>query len=193
MSFLSRESVDTPAPPVKDMCPGEGVLRARFKTSMGEMVAELYEDQAPRTVANFVALATGGVEWTNPSGEKTSEPLYSGTIFHRVIRDFMLQGGDPKGTGTGGPGWSFKDEFHPELSHVGRGILSMANAGPGTNGSQFFVCQVATPWLDGKHAVFGRIIEGAELIDSIAEVPTGAGDRPVKDVVLEEIVIYRDS
>ncbi len=192
MSFLSREPVDTPAPPVQDMCPGEGALRARFKTSMGEMVAELYEDKAPRTVANFVALATGGVEWTDPSGEKATGPLYSGTIFHRVIRDFMLQGGDPTGTGRGGPGWRFQDEFHPDLSHVGRGILSMANAGPGTNGSQFFVCQVATPWLDGKHTVFGRIVEGAELIDAIAGVPTGAMDRPVEDVVLEQIEIYRD-
>ena len=192
MSFFSRRTAaDSPAPSVVQMVPGDGPLMARFNTSMGEMVAELYEHKIPRTVANFVALATGAVEWTAPDGSKTNRPLYSGTIFHRVIRDFMLQGGDPTGTGRGGPGWRFKDEFDPSLRHTGKGILSMANAGPGTNGSQFFLCQVATPWLDNRHSVFGKVIEGLDIIDNIANVPTGAGDRPRTDVVLESVEIFR--
>ncbi len=192
MSFFKRSAgSDSPAPPASQSVPGDGKLMARFKTSLGEMVAELYEHEAPQTINNFVALATGKVTWTDPSGRKTSEPLYSGTIFHRVIKDFMLQGGDPTGTGRGGPGWRFKDECRADLRHTGKGILSMANAGPNTNGSQFFVCQVATPWLDGKHTVFGKVIENAELIDTIAGVETGPGDRPREDVVLHEIAIYR--
>lgn len=194
MSFFSRisnEAPDTPAPAASELIAGSGQLMCRFKTSMGDMVAELYEDKAPRTVANFVALATGGVEWTTPSGEKSSNPLYSGTIFHRVIQNFMLQGGDPTGTGRGGPGWRFKDEFTPELRHTGKGILSMANAGPNTNGSQFFICQVPTPHLDGRHTVFGRVLEGLEVIDAIAGVPKGPMDRPSEDVVLNEVEVYR--
>ena len=190
MTFF-RNASDSPAPATGEMIPGSHQLMCTFKTSMGDMVAELYESKAPRTVANFVALAMGNVEWEEPSGEKTSRPLYSGTVFHRVIRDFMLQGGCPMGTGRGGPGWRFQDEFHPSLHHDGKGILSMANAGPGTNGSQFFVCQIPTPWLDGKHAIFGRVVEGVELIDVIAAVPTGPGDRPVDDVQLKEIAIWR--
>ena len=190
MSFFTREAADTPAPSVQEMIPGEGALHARFKTSRGEMVAELYEERVPRTVANFVALATGNVEWMSSDGP-TDRPLYSGTVFHRVIANFMLQGGDPEGTGRGGPGWRFKDEFHPELKHTGKGILSMANAGPGTNGSQFFVCQVPTPHLDGRHAVFGKVVEGLDVIDTIANVATGPGDRPLEDVVLQEVEIYR--
>ena len=194
MSFFSRisnEAPDSPAPPVSELVEGTGQLMCRFKTSMGDMVAELYEDKAPRTVANFVALATGGVEWTTPSGDKSSDPLYSGTIFHRVIQNFMLQGGDPTGTGRGGPGWRFKDEFTPELRHTGKGILSMANAGPNTNGSQFFICQVPTPHLDGRHTVFGRVLEGLDVIDAIAGVPKGPMDRPSEDVVLNEVEVYR--
>ncbi len=192
MSFFSRNrGADTPAPSINEMFPGEGQLMARFKTSMGDMVAELYEDKTPRTVANFAALATGKVEWTAPNGERTSRPLYSGTIFHRVISNFMLQGGDPTGTGRGGPGWRFQDEFHPSLRHTGKGILSMANAGPNTNGSQFFVCQVATPHLNNRHSVFGKIVEGLSIIDDIAGVPKGAQDRPRQDVVLNEIEIFR--
>ena len=194
MSFFSRisnEAPDTPAPPASELIAGSGQVMCRFKTSMGDMVAELYEDKAPRTVANFVALATGGVEWTTPAGEKSSDALYSGTIFHRVIQNFMLQGGDPTGTGRGGPGWRFKDEFTPELRHTGKGILSMANAGPNTNGSQFFICQVPTPHLDGRHTVFGRVVEGLEVIDAIAGVPKGPMDRPSDDVVLNEVEVYR--
>jgi len=192
MSFFNRsQGADSPAPPASESVPGAGKLMARFKTSMGDMVAELYENEAPQTINNFVALATGNVQWTDPSGRKTDAPLYSGTLFHRVIPNFMLQGGDPTGTGRGGPGWRFKDECRADLSHTGPGILSMANAGPGTNGSQFFVCQVATPWLDGKHTVFGKVIENVGLIDTIAAVDTGPGDRPRTDVVLNQVEIYR--
>lgn len=160
---------DTPAPAIETMVPGTGELRAIFKTSAGDITIKLYEQECPRTVANFVALALGKVEWTDPkTRQKTSRPLYSGTVFHRVIPEFMIQGGDPLGTGTGGPGWRFGDEIHPKLRHTGPGVLSMANAGPGTNGSQFFLCEIATPWLDGKHAVFGQAIAGVELIAQIA-------------------------
>ncbi|MCP4804246.1 MAG: peptidylprolyl isomerase [Proteobacteria bacterium] len=191
MSFFRRSAPDTPAPDIQEMFPGDGPLYCRFKTSQGDMVAELYDKRAPRTVANFVGLATGKVEWEK-QGRKTTEPLYSGTIFHRVIENFMLQGGDPEGTGRGGPGYRWKDEFHKELKHTGKGTLSMANAGPDTNGSQFFVCQVPTAWLDGKHAVFGKVIENDALIDVIASVPKGRGDRPIEDVVLHEVEVWRD-
>src|SRR5262249_44895514 len=135
MSPFSKGS-DTPAPPASDTVPGSGKLMCRIKTSLGDMVAELFEADAPRTVANFVALGLGKVEWTDPQGKKSSAPLYSGTIFHRVIKGFMIQGGDPTGTGRGGPGWRFGDETTPKRRHTGKGVLSMANAGPGTNGSQ---------------------------------------------------------
>ncbi|MGF1468277.1 MAG: peptidylprolyl isomerase [Sandaracinaceae bacterium] len=181
---------DTPAPPVS--VPGDGRLHARFKTSMGELIAVLFEEQAPRTVANFVALARGDVEWTHPrTGQRSSDPLYSGTIFHRVITDFMIQGGDPQGTGTGGPGWKFGDEIHPELRHDKPGMLSMANSGPNTNGSQFFITEVPTPWLDGKHTVFGQVVEGADLIPKITRVATGPSDRPREDVVLHQVEVFR--
>lgn len=183
---------DTPAPPANVSVPGAGALYARFKTSMGDMVAELFENEAPRTVANFVALATGNVEWKDPkSGQKTNRPLYSGTIFHRVIPEFMIQGGDPEGTGRGGPGYRWGDEINPKLRHDKPGMLSMANAGPNTNGSQFFITEVATPWLDGKHAVFGQIVENAELIAKITNVPRGPGDRPKTNIVLEQVEVFR--
>ncbi|MBX2800261.1 MAG: peptidylprolyl isomerase [Myxococcales bacterium] len=175
-------SPDTPAPPID--IPGSGTLMARFVTSAGNIEAELYESQVPRTVANFVALATGNVEWTNPSGQKTSDPLYSGTVFHRVIPDFMIQGGCPQGTGTGGPGYRFGDEIVAGLTHSEPGILSMANAGPNTNGSQFFITEVPTPHLDGKHAVFGKVTDGGDLIPKIARMGNSA-------VSLERVEIYR--
>ena len=182
---------DTPAPPVN--IPGEGDLYGTFKTSMGNITVLLFEEDAPRTVANFVGLATGAVEWTDPSGEKTTRPLYSGTIFHRVISNFMIQGGDPKGNGTGGPGYRFGDEFCDHRRHTHPGILSMANAGPNTNGSQFFLTQVPTPHLDGRHTVFGEVIAGQDVIDAIVEVPKGPGDRPIEDIVLESVEIYRQA
>ena len=161
---------------------------------MGEVVIQLYEEKTPKTVANFVGLAAGTKEWTDPkTRESVKRPLYNGTIFHRVIPGFMIQGGDPLGNGTGGPGYRFEDEFHPDLKHSKAGILSMANAGPNTNGSQFFITQKATPWLDGKHTVFGEVVKGQNVVDAIANVPRDFRDRPIKDVVIQEVVISRGS
>jgi peptidyl-prolyl cis-trans isomerase A (cyclophilin A) len=173
--------------------PGTGQLYARFVTSMGNIVIQLEEQRAPKTVRNFVGLATGTQEWVHPRTRQSQKgvPYYDGTIFHRVIPDFMIQGGDPLGQGTGDPGYKFADEFHPELRHSGPGILSMANAGPGTNGSQFFITERATAHLDNRHSVFGRTVAGAALIKQIARVPTGARDKPVKDVVVERVEIFR--
>lgn len=165
---------------------------ATLKTSMGVIVVRLYEEKAPSTVANFVGLASGTREWTDPkTGKPVTRPLYNGTVFHRVIPNFMIQGGDPLGTGTGGPGYRFADEFHPELKHSKAGVLSMANAGPNTNGSQFFITHRATPWLDGRHTVFGEVVQGMEVVETIGRVPRDARDRPLKPVVLEEVLIGR--
>ncbi|HEY2987862.1 MAG TPA: peptidylprolyl isomerase [Candidatus Binatia bacterium] len=165
-----------------------------MKTSMGDIVLVLFEDQAPKTVANFVGLATGTKEWTDPkTGQPVKRPLYNGTVFHRVIPDFMIQGGDPLGRGTGGPGYRFGDEFSPDLKHSKPGILSMANAGPNTNGSQFFITVKPTPWLDGKHTIFGEVVKGQEVVSAIVNTPRQPGDRPVKDVVINEVVISRGS
>lgn len=183
---------DPPVPQIADMVPGTGELRATFQTSMGDITVKLYEREAPRTVANFVALATGKVAWTDPrTGEKKTTPLYSGTIFHRVIPNFMIQGGCPLGEGYGNPGWKFGDEIAPTLRHDGPGVLSMANSGPNSNGSQFFLCEVATQHLDGKHAVFGRVIQNVELIGKIARVPTGPKNRPIEPVQLHQIAVFR--
>lgn len=172
----------------------KGPLYATLKTSMGDIVILLYEEKAPKTVANFVALATGAKEWTDPkTGQQVKRPLYNGTIFHRVIPDFMVQGGDPLGTGTGGPGYRFEDEFNPDLKHSKPGILSMANAGPNTNGSQFFITEKATPWLDGHHSVFGEVVKGQDVVHAIISVPRDGRDKPLKDVVLQEVVISRGS
>jgi peptidyl-prolyl cis-trans isomerase A (cyclophilin A) len=151
---------------------------------MGPIECVLFEKETPKTVANFVALATGKVEWTKPGGGKSKDPLYSGSVFHRVIPDFMIQGGCPEGTGTGGPGWRFGDEIVASLRHDTAGILSMANAGPGTNGSQFFITEIATPWLDGKHTVFGKVTKGVDLVPKI----TRAGNAKVK---LDRVEIFR--
>jgi peptidyl-prolyl cis-trans isomerase A (cyclophilin A) len=170
----------------------KGPLYATLKTSAGDIVIQLFEDKAPKTVANFTALATGSKEWTDPkTREKTKRPLYNGTLFHRVIPGFMIQGGDPLGNGTGGPGYSFDDEFNPELKHSKPGILSMANAGPNTNGSQFFITLEATPHLDGRHSVFGEVVKGQEVVVAIGNVPRDFNNRPIKDVVLREVVITR--
>jgi peptidyl-prolyl cis-trans isomerase A (cyclophilin A) len=173
---------DTPAPPVN--IPGTGTLKARFVTSAGNIEAELYEHKTPRTVANFVALATGAVSWRKPDGTTTNAPLYTGTKFHRVIPQFMIQGGCPLGTGTGSPGYRFFDEIDPTLRHNAPGFLSMANSGPGTNGSQFFITEVPTPWLDGKHAIFGKVTSGLELVPKIAAMGNGK-------VNLERVEIFR--
>ncbi|HYY25658.1 MAG TPA: peptidylprolyl isomerase [Candidatus Udaeobacter sp.] len=169
-----------------------GPVYATLKTSMGDIVIQLFEDKAPKTVANFIDLATGAKEWTDPkTGEKVKRPLYNGTLFHRVIPGFMIQGGDPLGNGTGGPGYRFEDEFNPDLKHSKPGTLSMANAGPNTNGSQFFITNKATPWLDGKHSVFGEVVKGQSVVDTIANVPRDLRDKPMKDVVIQEVVISR--
>lgn len=176
-------------PYVEEFAPNQRV-RAHFYTSLGKMTAELFCQQAPRTVSNFIGLAQGKIEWEDPkTGEMTNRPLYNGTIFHRVIPEFMIQGGDPMGNGRGGPGYRFGDEFCSELRHKGPGVISMANAGPNTNGSQFFITEVATPWLDDHHAVFGQVTEGLEVISRIANVQTMPGDKPVSDVVLEKVEI----
>jgi peptidyl-prolyl cis-trans isomerase A (cyclophilin A) len=172
----------------------KGPLYATLKTSMGDIVVQLFEDKAPKTVANFVGLASGTKEWTDPkTGEKVKKPLYNGTIFHRVIPGFMIQGGDPLGSGMGGPGYRFEDEFHPDLRHTKGGILSMANAGPNTNGSQFFITLAPTLHLDGKHSVFGEVVKGQDVLLAIGNSPRDARDRPIKDVVLKEVVISRGS
>jgi peptidyl-prolyl cis-trans isomerase A (cyclophilin A) len=171
----------------------KGPLYATIKTSMGDIVVHLFDDKAPKTVANFVDLATGKKEWVDPkTGDKTNRPLYNGTIFHRVIPDFMIQGGDPLGNGTGGPGYRFEDEFNPELRHSKAGILSMANAGPNTNGSQFFITVKPTPWLDGRHTVFGEVVKGQEVVNAIVNAPRGPNDKPLKDIVIKEIIVSRD-
>jgi peptidyl-prolyl cis-trans isomerase A (cyclophilin A) len=172
----------------------KGPVYATLKTTMGDIVIELFADKAPKTVANFIDLASGTKEWTDPkTGEKVKRPLYNGTIFHRVIPGFMIQGGDPLGNGTGGPGYRFEDEFHPELKHTKSGILSMANAGPNTNGSQFFITLKATPWLDGKHSVFGEVIKGQKVIDAIAQVGRDFRDKPMKDIMIQEVIITHGS
>jgi cyclophilin family peptidyl-prolyl cis-trans isomerase/cold shock CspA family protein len=166
---------------------------ATLRTSKGTVVIRLFPDHAPKTVRNFVELAEGGRQWTDPgTGQATTGKLYDGTIFHRVIPDFMIQGGDPLGTGRGGPGYKFGDEFHPDLAFDRPYLLAMANAGPGTNGSQFFITTVPTPWLNGKHTIFGEVIEGADVVDLISRVKTGSQDRPTEDVVLETVQIRRD-
>lgn len=173
--------------------PGTGDLYARFRTTLGNIVVRLDEEKAPKTVKNFVGLATGTQEWKDPrSGDaKTGVPLYDGTIFHRVIPDFMIQGGCPLGQGTGGPGYRFKDEFHPDLRHKGPGVLSMANSGPSTNGSQFFITESATPHLDNRHSVFGSTVAGLDIVKKIAQTPRGRNDRPNTDVVLQKVEIFR--
>ena len=164
---------------------------ATFVTSKGSFTATLMPEHAPKTVQNFVDLANGGREWTDPrDGETKTEALYPGTIFHRVIDGFMIQGGDPTGTGTGGPGYTFEDECPPDGPAFDRpGLLAMANAGPGTNGCQFFVTVAPTEWLTGRHTIFGEVTEGHDVIERIAKTSTGAQDRPTDDIVIERIDI----
>jgi len=157
---------------------------------MGDITIELFPNHAPKTVANFVELASGAREWVDPrNGEKTTANLYDGTIFHRVIKDFMIQGGDPLGKGTGGPGYKFADEFHPELSFDRPYLLAMANAGPGTNGSQFFITVVPTTWLNRKHSIFGEVKDEAsqKVVDAIATCKTGAQDRPIEAIKINSV------
>ncbi len=166
---------------------------AHFTTSEGKFTARLFDAETPNTVANFAGLAEGTKEWTDPrSGKKVKQPYYDGTIFHRVIDGFMIQGGDPLGQGTGGPGFTFADEFHPRLRHTKAGILSMANRGPNTNGGQFFITLAETPWLDNKHSVFGEITEGMDVVTKIGSTPTSKpGDRPLKPITIQSLTIER--
>jgi len=182
---------------------GSGKLYARFHTTQGAIVAELEEQRAPKTVANFVGLATGTMAWKDEHTGKAmdGEALYKGVRFHRVIPGFMIQCGDPltrhsdtaRRWGTGGPGYRFSDEFHKDLRHERGGTLSMANAGPGTNGSQFFITEGPTPHLDNRHSVFGRVVSGQDVVKKIANVPRGPSDRPNEDQVLERIEIFRSA
>jgi peptidyl-prolyl cis-trans isomerase A (cyclophilin A) len=169
-----------------------GDLVATMHTTAGDVRVRLFPNHAPKTVRNFVELADGSREWTDPRTRQPSrDPLYRGTVFHRVIPGFMIQGGDPLGTGTGGPGYQFADEFHPELGFNRPYLLAMANAGPGTNGSQFFITVAPTAWLTGKHTIFGEVISGADVVDAIASSATDQRDRPVADIVLESVTFER--
>lgn len=164
---------------------------AVFKTTLGTFTVKLFKDQAPKTVENFVGLATGSKEWTDPKTNQKvkGKSLYAGTIFHRIIKDFMIQGGDPLGQGIGGPGYKFEDETKPTDKFDKPGILAMANAGPNTNGSQFFVTTVPTPWLNGKHTIFGEVTSGMDVIKKIEAAPTGPMDRPKTEIKIESITI----
>jgi len=169
------------------------MLTAHFTTSEGSFTIRLFDGEAPNTVANFVGLAEGTKEWTDPkSGQKVKRAFYDGLVFHRVIEGFMIQGGDPLGTGVGGPGYKFADEFHPKLRHSRPGILSMANAGANTNGSQFFITLAPTPWLDNKHSVFGEVVSGMDVVEKIGHTPTSKpADRPLKPVTVQSVTIQR--
>jgi peptidyl-prolyl cis-trans isomerase A (cyclophilin A) len=169
---------------------------ATMKTNLGTITLNLYGNHAPKTVANFTGLATGAKEWTHPAtGKVSNDPLYNGVVFHRIIKQFMLQGGDPLGQGVGGPGYEFDDEIHGELTFAEPYVLAMANAGTrggkGTNGSQFFITTVPTPWLQGKHTIFGAVAdeESKRVVDAIEAVDTDARDKPLSDVVIESITI----
>ena len=166
-------------------------LYATFDTTEGQFTVQLFSKDAPKTVENFVGLATGTKEWTDPNtGKKvTGKSLYEGTIFHRIIPDFMIQGGDPLGRGTGGPGYKFEDEFSPTDNFDKPGILAMANAGPNTNGSQFFITVVPTQWLNRKHTIFGEVVSGMDVVMKMSKVERGPGDRPKTDVKIESITI----
>ena len=175
-------------PPVP--LPAEPGLYAVIYTSMGDIVCRLFPKDAPKTVANFRELATGTKLWTDPrTGRKTRRPLYSGTIFHRVIPQFMIQGGDPLGTGSGDPGYKFADEFSPDHTFDKPGMLAMANSGPDTNGSQFFITVAPTPWLNGKHTIFGEVVTGQEVADKISEVPRNSDDKPDTPVKIIRISV----
>jgi len=168
----------------------ESIENVTIMTNKGNIDIVLFPNHAPKTVKNFVELATGAKEWTNPStGLKSSQPLYAGTIFHRVIKGFMIQGGDPLGTGTGGPGYKFADEFHPELTFNRPYLLAMANAGPNTNGSQFFITVAETSWLNRKHTIFGEVKDpkSQAVVDAIATMKTTGADRPVEAVKITSV------
>jgi peptidyl-prolyl cis-trans isomerase A (cyclophilin A) len=169
------------------------MLQAHFTTSEGPFTVRLFDEEVPQTVANFVGLAEGTKEWTDPkTGQKVKRRYYDGLIFHRVIAGFMIQGGDPLGTGTGGPGYKFADEFHPKLKHTKKGLLSMANSGPNTNGGQFFITLAPTGWLDNRHSIFGEVVDGIEVVEKIGGTATSKpNDRPLTPITIESVTISR--
>ena len=169
------------------------MLLAHFTTSEGNFTVRLFDQETPATVANFTGLADGSKQWTDPrTGKPVTQPYYNGTVFHRVIDGFMIQGGDPLGQGTGGPGYTFADEIRPALRHDKAGVLSMANRGPNTNGGQFFITLEPTPWLDGKHTVFGEVTEGIDVVRRIGKTPTSKpGDRPIKPITVQSVKIEK--
>ncbi len=168
------------------------MTHATFTTSEGTFKVRLFDAEVPNTVANFVGLAEGTKEFSDPkTGQKSKRPFFNGLNFHRVIKDFMIQGGCPLGTGTGGPGYKFADEFSPKLRHTKAGLLSMANSGPNTNGSQFFVTLAPTPWLDNKHSIFGEVVEGMDVVSKIGSTSTASGDRPLKPITIQDVKIER--
>src|SRR5437763_16825324 len=169
------------------------MMFAHFTTSEGNFTIQLFDEDAPKTVENFAGLASGTKEWTDPrTGRKGAGSYYDGTIFHRVIAGFMIQGGDPLGQGTGGPGYKSADEFHPARRHSKAGVLSMANSGPNTNGGQFFITLAATPWLDNKHSVFGEVVSGMDVVNKIGGTATAKpGDRPVKPITIQSVTIEK--
>jgi peptidyl-prolyl cis-trans isomerase A (cyclophilin A) len=171
----------------KKLKPG---LYAHFETTEGNFTVRLFEKEAPKTVANFTGLAEGTIDTITGKPGK-SKPYYDGLTFHRIIAGFMLQGGDPTGTGSGGPGYRFADEIDPKLKFDKAGILAMANAGPNTNGSQFFVTLAPTPWLQGKHTIFGEVVDGMNIVEKIGKVKTAPGDRPVTPVIMKKVTIER--
>jgi len=168
-------------------------MNAIIETSQGKFVVKLYPEKAPETVANFTGLAEGTKEWTDPAtGQKVKKPFYDGLIFHRVIPNFMIQGGCPLGRGTGGPGYQFKDEIVEGLTFNRPGLLAMANAGPGTNGSQFFITTAATPWLNGLHTIFGEVTEGQDIVTAIGNSPRGPSDQPATPIVIKKVTIVKE-
>lgn len=173
---------------------GFSKMYALFDTSLGQFKVRLFHTQAPKTVENFAGLAEGTKEWIDPKlRSKVKKPFYNGLIFHRIIKGFMIQGGDPLGSGVGGPGFQFPDEFHPDLRHDKAGILSMANAGPNTNGSQFFITLGPTPHLNNRHSVFGEVVEGMDIVEKIGSTPTNrSNDKPIEDVVIKSLTIIRE-
>jgi peptidyl-prolyl cis-trans isomerase A (cyclophilin A) len=172
---------------------GMSELTATLHTSEGDIEVELYDERAPNTVDNFVGLATGDQEWEHPeTGETVSEPLYDDVEFHRIIDGFMIQTGDPTGTGRGGPGYTFDDEFHDDLRHDGPGKLSMANRGPDTNGSQFFITLDAQPHLDDKHAVFGEVTDGMDVVREIGSADTDSNDKPTSPIHLQSVEVHEN-
>lgn len=174
-----------------DKTKGKGKkMFATLDTSMGKIKIELFGDKSPKTVENFVGLAKGTKEWTDPkTNKKVKRPLYDGTTFHRVISGFMIQGGDPLGNGTGGPGYQFDNENHPELKHDKAGVVAMANAGKNTNGCQFYITVAPQPYLDGGYTIFGQVVEGMDVVNKIAKVKTGPGDKPVEAVTIKTVSI----